>query len=112
MCLAPDETPQFLEESLHNLNIELKKNYPLLLKKLSPTSYINTQEMRLQFLRVDFFDIKKTASRINSFLNCHEEYYGNYALERPIQVTDFTKDELKIVRKGLCQLLPFRKYSK
>ena len=136
-CLAPEETPFLLEESLRLLQIELDINYAELLSNggnsvgggdgsggngaaymqsrqipLYKNSYINSNEFKLRFLRCELFmDVKKTASRIITFLDFLVELFGLYALEREIRITDFSRSELAIIRKGYCQFLPYRDNS-
>ena len=111
-CLCPEETPTLVQESLKALQAELERTYPhSVLEKLTATSYLQTDEMRLQFLRNDLFDPIKAAKRMDIYLEALVDYFGPYALERPIKLTDFTKDELKQVRKGYLQILPFRDRS-
>jgi hypothetical protein len=70
--------------------------------------YVNSIEFRLMYLRSGLFDVKKTAKRIVQALDLLLEIYGEYALERKIKLSDFTKNELKIMKKGYIQLLPSR----
>ena len=77
----------------------------------SPPSccYINDDEFRLRFLRYELFDIPKAARRLCRFLDCILEYFGEDALRNPVGLlTDFSEDELQIVRKGNVQFLPYR----
>merc|ERR1719162_737060 len=111
-CLCPEETPTLVQDSLKALQAELERTYPhSVLAKLTPTSYLQTDEMRLQFLRNDLFDPIKAAKRMDIQLEALVDHFGPYALERPIKLTDFTKDEMKYVRKGYLQILPFRDRS-
>ena len=55
------------------------------------TSYINTEDFRLMFLRCDLFDIAKTAMHIVEWLEYVVTLFGEYTLERPITLHDFTK---------------------
>lgn len=63
------------------------------------------------FLRCELFDIAKTAMHIVEWLEYVVTLFGEYALERPITVQDFTKEELRCFRQGNLQLLPFRDFS-
>lgn len=80
---------------------------------LYKSSYdINSNEFKLRFLRCELFmDVKKTASRIVTFLDFLVELFGLYALKREIRITDFSRSELAIISKGYCQFLPFRDNS-
>ena len=138
-CNAVEETPQLIHDALVQLHERLQ--HPTLIppshkqaylrcqqleiqrqKKMQRTSnninsptppccYINTEEFRLMFLRCELFDIAKTALHIVEWLEYVVTLFGEYALERPITVQDFTKEELRCFRQGNLQLLPFRDFS-
>ncbi|VEU41735.1 unnamed protein product [Pseudo-nitzschia multistriata] len=77
----------------------------------SKRTYVNTPEFQLRFLRCDNFDARAAAIRMMKWLNLVHEVYGAYALYRPIQITDFTRRERKILQSGWLQVLPFRDRS-
>ncbi len=116
-CLATDETPSFLRSSLLRLATELDQNLPEQIAQAYrrsqelPNTYVNTHAFRLRFLRCELFDTRKAAIRMANFLNLLLDYYGEYALERPIRLSDMSKEELKYMRKGRYQYLPFRDRS-
>eukprot|EP00536_Pseudo-nitzschia_multiseries_P009654 jgi/Psemu1/325728/estExt_fgenesh1_pg.C_2750007 len=119
-CLAPEESPEFLRESLEKLDLEL--NNPAipsdekraflesqeLYAKSNIPSYVNSDDFRLRFLRCETFDVPIAALRIFKFLDLVSKLFGTFALQRPIRITDFSREELRIFRKGRYQLLPFR----
>ena len=115
-CRSPKETPELLAFSLSQLTSELNQISNEIGKAYRqsqklPKTYVNTIDFRLRFLRCDLFDAKKAAFRMANFLNLLLEYYGEYALERPIRMSDMTKEELKYMRRGRYQWLPFRDRS-
>lgn len=120
-CLAPDETPELLNQSLMNLQRELdampykpaydKAQAYARHPDTSETSYVNTLEFRLKFLRCELFDASKAAIRLVKYLDLMIEMYGSFALQRKIQLTDFSKHELQILRAGYFQMFPFRDRS-
>ena len=57
-------------------------------------------QFRLKFLRCELFDIQKTATRIINYLHIMLELFGIIALQRPVTLEDFTKDELRLFKKG------------
>ena len=75
------------------------------------TTYVNTDNFRLRFLRCEFFNAKKAAIRMCKFLNALYEFYGDYALQRPIQIHDFSKSELQLLKTGQIQIFPYRDKS-
>ena len=121
-CMAPDETPELLTRSMEQLSIELdnddhipqdEKRAYILSRRLQQehelnTSYVNSIEFRSMYLRSELFDVKKAARRIVESLDFLLEHFGEYALKRKIKLSDFTKKELKIMRKGFIQLMPSR----
>ena len=118
-CLAPEETPRLLEDSLRKLAIEIdevipdsqKQAYLRGLERPVSAAYINGRDFRLRFLRTELFDHKKAARRLVKVCEYLLRLFGTYALERPIQISDFTNAELKVIRKGRVQILPFRDRS-
>jgi hypothetical protein len=116
-CLAIDETPVFIDISLHELQIEIDDNisgigknaYLLSQLTVNGRSFINSKEFRLRFLRFELFDIQKSAIRMLKWMDNAFSLFGSLALERPICIlTDFSSHELKIFRKGYIQLMPVR----
>jgi len=73
--------------------------------------YINENKFRLRFLRCELFDVRKAAERYIKYLEFVAEVYGEYALERPIRMSDFTTKEMSFMREGDSQLLPYRDQS-
>ena len=66
----------------------------------SRTTYVNDDAFRLRFLRAELFDVHLTAIRIVKYLDFVLELFGPYALERPIELSDFTKREIKYLQMG------------
>jgi hypothetical protein len=112
-CLAVNETSELINTSLKELHrvlesdedipdnekrayIQSQKLYPNLLS----STYINSNEFRLRFLRCELFNVKKAALRMVKILELMVELFGIYALWRPINMNDFNKDELRELRKG------------
>lgn len=133
-CLCPDETPQFLQEKLQQLQYELDHNIPPHVKRsylkqeqyyyhyqqhphpqhpiTSSSCPYRSRAFRIQVLRCEVFDAHKAAHAICAFCTTVEAYFGTTALFQPIQLTThFTKKEISSFRKGLYQYLPFRDRS-
>ena len=115
-CVAPKETEELIRDSLRELHNCLESNdiIPEDEKKAYRKSqtlestYVNTDDFRLRFLRCRLFDVPKSARTMVEYLEQVEDLFGPYALERPIKLDDFGKDELKAFRLGFLQPLPFR----
>eukprot|EP00531_Pseudo-nitzschia_arenysensis_P014822 CAMPEP_0116131742 /NCGR_PEP_ID=MMETSP0329-20121206/9172_1 /TAXON_ID=697910 /ORGANISM="Pseudo-nitzschia arenysensis, Strain B593" /LENGTH=641 /DNA_ID=CAMNT_0003626201 /DNA_START=74 /DNA_END=1999 /DNA_ORIENTATION=+ len=122
-CLAPLETPEFLERSLSELDAQLQalvlSSFPgistdafLFAKRRGDESYANDIEFKLRFLRSELFNVRMSALRLCDYLTQVRSIFGDVALEREIQLQkDFTKEDLRDVRKGCFQLMPFRDRS-
>ena len=126
LCPAEDESssPHFLHERLQQLHEEIehcippheKVSYQNILR-VRASSYVTSTAFRLQVLRCALFDVRKAAHQLCAFCNTIEEYFGSTEiLLQPsgcdIQLTSlFTTKEIKLMRKGLYQFLPFRDRS-
>lgn len=142
--LSPEETPKMLADAVHRLSREIdairhkpaydksqqwnsnssvmgidctQSIYDYNVDTLSAgthSTYVNTIEFRLRFLRADLFDAKKAATRLVKFLEMVMELYcGNdELLRRPIGLNDLkSKAEKDYLKLGNHQLLPFRDRS-
>eukprot|EP00535_Pseudo-nitzschia_heimii_P003210 CAMPEP_0197176676 /NCGR_PEP_ID=MMETSP1423-20130617/2519_1 /TAXON_ID=476441 /ORGANISM="Pseudo-nitzschia heimii, Strain UNC1101" /LENGTH=501 /DNA_ID=CAMNT_0042626077 /DNA_START=326 /DNA_END=1831 /DNA_ORIENTATION=- len=120
-CMAPKETPDFLKRSLIDLQQQLdampyKPAYDKAQAfarnpEYSNKSYINTTGFRLKFLRCELFDVEKAAIRLIRYLDLMFEMYGLIGLKRKILLSDFSKNELQVLRAGFFQIFPFRDRS-
>lgn len=118
-CMAVEETPRLVEDSLSKLVIELDENIPnaqkraYLLSQQRPASkaFVNSRDFRMRFLRCELFDYKLAAERVVRVCDSLLNLFGWYALERPVRLSDFSNAELKVIRKGRIQPLPFRDRS-
>lgn len=120
-CLAPEETPELLHRSL----VELQQQIDLIPFKpaydkaqvfaqdpeFSKTSYVNTLDFRLKFLRCELFHAPRAAVRLVKYLDLMLELYGIFALQRKVKLSDFSKQEMQILRAGYFQMFPFRDRS-
>jgi len=142
--LSPEETPEMVADAVHRLSLEIDDighkpaynqsqqwnsnsstmaidctqsiyNYNVdTLSVGTHSTYVNTLEFRLRFLRADLFDAKKAATRLVKFLEMVMELYGGNEelLRRPIGLNDLkTKEEKDYIKLGNHQLLPFRDRS-
>jgi hypothetical protein len=121
-CMAFDETPEMQEDFLLKFDAELaqtekKPGYDRAQELLQSNSathstcYLASREFKLRFLRSELFDVPKSVSR---FVRCFDfllEHFGEYALKRPIRLSDFNKQEMSFLREGQYQLLPYRDRS-
>jgi hypothetical protein len=131
--LAPEETPERINESLLLLDFQIKKllltmnidldsvheetirvrNQVLLgtstdLGQVMQYSYILEADFRLRFLRAELFDIGKAATRYLNNLDYLVENFGPIGLQRPLRIFDLDPIERIILRSGGIQLVPTR----
>ena len=62
-------------------------------------------------MRCELFNVHKAAERFVRYLDFVAEVYGEYALQRPICMSDFNREEMSFLREGKFQLLPYRDRS-
>lgn len=104
--LGVEETPQLLRESFQQLNVELEQIRPERVlfdrsqKLFGSTTYLNTEEFRIMFLRCDLFDCRKAAIRLCDFVDLVHELYGDVALRRRAYLTDMTELERRMLLAG------------
>jgi len=51
--------------------------------------YLNDPNIRLRFLRIEYFNAVKAVTRFVCFLEFAQELFGNFVAERPISIGDF-----------------------
>jgi hypothetical protein len=71
-------------------------------------SYVLSDGFRIKFLRAELFDVKKAAGRYLRCVDFLVDYFGLVALERPLYLKDFDKEDMKLLKEGRCQLMPSR----
>ena len=111
---ARDETPEMLGRALAKMESEIN----MIPSKIAfdksqqyQNTYVNDADFRLKFLRSELFEEKKAASRMVKYLDMVSELFGDFALRRQIQMSDFTREEMQVFRVGHQQLLPYRDRS-
>ena len=123
------ETPEMVQYALSRLSAELEilvvsdwnnsgsasslsTGYILSSSRgLGANVYVNKPSFRLKFLRAEDFDPQKAAIRLMKYLNLVLKLFGAFALTRPIKLTDFKRNEIKVLQAGWMQALPFRDRS-
>lgn len=110
--LAIQESPQLLQQALENFQQQLEifpgKKAAYDDAMIAGSSYVCSDELRLKFLRADFFDAKKAVARFLMHLENVFEFFGPLALQRPLQYSDLGRKETELLRKGMMQILPSR----
>jgi hypothetical protein len=108
---AVQETPEFVEQHLQALEIEIqliptKPTYEEALRRFP--DYIRGGKFRLMFLRTEHFNAKRAASRIMCFLENKQTLFGPETLGRPLQYNDLEEDTRNSLQTGVYQWLPAR----
>ena len=118
-CMAIEESQKSLEFALSELRITLENDEIIQPQRKKayrrsqqlPKSHVDDDSFRLRFLRFTLFDVRKAAEKIVKFLDIASELFGEFALERAVRLSDFDSRELKLLREGEIQLLPYRDRS-
>jgi hypothetical protein len=103
---ALQETPELISDSL----LELQKQMEPLLadRPRLKTSFIFREEYAIRFLRREFFDVPKAATRMVKNLEYLEAFFGPETLSRNLTLQDLGKEETKLLKEGCLQVLPSR----
>ena len=106
-----EETPDMVFQKLAELDTELfkithKPAFEMALQ-INP-GYINDQKFRIMFLRAEYFDPRKAATRLVLFLEKKLHYFGRDALARNVHLSDLDKDDMRMLKSGQMQILPSR----
>jgi hypothetical protein len=112
---AIDETPEFLEEKLHELDEELEKipknSGAYSLAQAQDKEYARCRKFRLKFLRADAFDARMAAERLMKFFEEKLKLFGLETLARDIKMSDLDEDGRRWLESGIGQLVPERDRS-
>ncbi|KAG7340612.1 hypothetical protein IV203_024155 [Nitzschia inconspicua] len=110
--LAIQETPELIRQSLlsfqHEIDIFRGKKSAYDDAMTAGSRYVCSNELRIKFLRADFFDPKKAVARFLLRLENLFDFFGPVALQRPLQYSDLGRKETELLRKGFIQILPTR----
>eukprot|EP00934_Nitzschia_sp_Nitz4_P000192 Nitzschia sp. Nitz4//scaffold67_size101165//80902//82521//NITZ4_004540-RA/size101165-processed-gene-0.120-mRNA-1//-1//CDS//3329556507//192//frame0 len=105
-----EETPEFVEECLHMMHLELERARGRTYQEAmqANSDYITSRRFGLMFLRASSFDPIKAAIRMGKFLKEKKQMFGAHTLGRPLYLSDLDKDEMKALKSGLHQIFPSR----
>ena len=109
-----EETPEFIQESLRELdaaveNIQEKKAYSL--AKAMNSDYVSDRDFRLQFLRGECFDPKAAAHKVVNHFEVKLDLFGASKLTKDICQDDLDEDEIESLYDGWYQLVPLKDSS-
>ena len=80
-----------------NENVDDNKDDDELIRS---TSFINTNEFRIMFLRCELFDVPNAARRLILFVELMYELYGDIGIQRRIRIDDMSTREVNILKRG------------
>jgi hypothetical protein len=111
-CVAEesDETPEFVLSCLDQLDeavsqLPLKPAY--LRAKMALSEYVNNRRLRLQFLRAEYFQSERAATRLASFFETKMELFGTNKLTGDILLQDLEEKDFGCLESG-CTRRPSR----
>ena len=107
---AVDEPLDYVRNSLVLLEQELSKitrnKAAFDLAKIQSKEYVSSEKLGLMFLRAESFDAHKAAARMVRFFDEKYELFGADKLARNIVLADLDPDDITVLEKGVCQVLP------
>jgi hypothetical protein len=111
-CVAEeaDETPEFLLSCLDQLDeavFKLPFKPAYLRAKMESPEYVNNRSLRLQFLRAEYFEPERAATRLASFFETKMELFGTNKLTRDILLQDLEEKDFGCLESG-CASRPSR----
>ena len=100
------ETPVFVSQKLAELdqeisNIRKRTAYERALF-LSPR-HVRDPKLRLMFLRAEYFDARKAATRMVLYFECKRVLWGDGKLVKTITLDDFDQEDMRSLRAGSMQ---------
>jgi hypothetical protein len=108
-----DETPEFLESKLAELDVELskisKKKEAYLLADAQDKEYTNCRKLRLKFLRAESFNVQKAADHLFLYFEEKLNLFGReQKLAKDIKLGDLDAEDREYLESGVGQLVPQR----
>jgi hypothetical protein len=105
---AIDETPEFVQDKLKELEEELAKisrnKSAYLLAETLDKDYVRCRSFRLKFLRAESFDAKLAANHLVIFFEEKLKLFGPELLAKDIKISDLDQDDIKWLESGIAQL--------
>jgi hypothetical protein len=104
-----DESPEFVACCLAELEAEIAKiryRDAYLAAANKDSSYTNSRNLRLKFLRAEQFDSKKAAVRLVGFFERKLEVFGPDSLARDLLISDLDEEDQECLQCGLLTLVP------
>ena len=113
--MAVQETPELVNHALGKLRHEASgliangggNGYYVDALEID-TPYVQSRDFGLKFLRADLFNVNLAVKRMLNHLDLLFKFFGPLALQRPLRLSDLTKEERICLRKGSFQIMPYR----
>ena len=109
-----EETPDFLQNSLRQLDEALARVTPKLAyetAKKQDKDYVMNVKFRLMFLRAESFHPRKAATRLVGYFEGILRFFGESQLTKRMQFSDLDRHDQTCVKAGHMQPLPTRDRS-
>ena len=107
-----EETPDFVDAKLTELDAELKSRIPdrsAIHQALEmDADYVQNRRNRIKFLRSTSFDVPATAAKMVSHFQHKLDLFGVDKLTQDIGLADMNEEDLACLGTGFNQLLPMR----
>ena len=108
---ATHETEAMLATSLIEMDLALQQEPNRAIydeAKRINANYVEDRSFRLMFLRSEYYNPKRAASRLVSFLENKAKLFGIETLARPVYLSDLNEDDIAVLKSGILQLIPAR----
>eukprot|EP00980_Cylindrotheca_fusiformis_P001236 scaffold331_cov117-Cylindrotheca_fusiformis.AAC.14 len=98
-----EEDPDSVSRALFTMDqmVRAEKDYFYELAASQDRSFVENRSFRLKFLRVNFYDVKRSVRQMMNFLKHKATYFGADNLGREIELSDLTHEELNLITSGL-----------
>jgi hypothetical protein len=107
-----EETPEFLEDKLKELDKELARTAwnkdACLLAEAEDKEFPRCMNLRLKFLRAHAFDVKNAGERLLSFFDQKLQLFRRELLNKEVKINDFAENDITCLESGKHQLAPQR----
>lgn len=76
--------------------------------QMAPYLFVDDGTFRLRFLRCELFNVEKAVIRFINYLDTSFDFFGPAALAGVVRIKDLAKSQLRFIRRGHVQVLPYR----
>jgi hypothetical protein len=110
-----EENPEFVNSSLkelgEHLNAIKKSTDAYFQAEAMSRDYVSNKNLRMMFLRADFYDSKEAAERMIRFFELKKYLFGVDKMVKAITLDDLNEDDLDALKSGYAQVSPYKDMS-